>query len=209
MAVVVVGGHSRNIGKTSVVAGLIAQIPELHWTALKVTQYGHGICASSGGDCDCATPDHAAAVTEELDRSGESDSSRFLVSGAERSYWVRTRQGYLAEAMPRVRQVLAGAQNVIIESNSIIRFLQPDLYLVVLDPSVEDFKDSSRFFLDRASALLVREDRAGQGSWSGVSRKLTQGKPMLPLRLPGYVTPELVAFVRNALVSSVHQATQL
>jgi hypothetical protein len=203
MAVVVVGGHSRNIGKTSVVAGLISQIPEMRWTALKVTQYGHGICAASGGDCDCATADHTAAVTEERDRSGESDSSRFLVSGAERSFWVRTRQGYLAEAMPRVRQVLAGAQNAIIESNSIIRFIQPHLYLVVLDPSVEDFKDSSRFFLDRASALLVREDQ-GQGSWSGVSRKLMQGKPVLPLRLPGYVTPELVAFVRGGLAPALH-----
>lgn len=199
MAVVVVGGHSRNIGKTSVVAGLIAQIPELHWTALKVTQYGHGICATSGADCDCATADHVAAVTEEHDRSSASDTSRFLASGAERSFWVRTRQGYLAEAMPRVRQVLEGAQNTIIESNSIIRFLQPTLYLVVLDPAVQDFKESSRFFLDRASALLVREDQ-GQGSWSGVSRKLMQGKPVLPLRVPGYVTPELVAFVRRALV---------
>ena len=204
MATVVVGGHSRNIGKTSVVAGLIAQIPELRWTALKVTQYGHGICAASGGDCDCATADHTAAVTEERNRSGDSDSSRFLVSGAERSFWVRTRQGYLAEAMPRVRQVLAGAQNAIIESNSIIRFLQPDLYLVVLDPSVEDFKDSSRFFLDRASALLVREDHQGQGSWRGISRKLMMGKLVLPLRLPGYVTPELVAFVRSALAPAAH-----
>ncbi|HEX8926843.1 MAG TPA: hypothetical protein VF786_13680 [Terriglobales bacterium] len=204
MATGVVGGHSRDIGKTSVVAGLIAQIPEMHWTALKVTQYGHGICASSGGDCDCATASHMAAVTEERDRSGDSDSSRFLVSGAEQSFWVRTRQGYLAEAMPRVRQVLAGAQNAIIESNSIIRFLQPDLYLVVLDPSIQDFKDSSRLFLDRASALLVREDQAEQGSWSGVSRKLMQGKPVLPLRVPGYVTPELVAFVRNALAPAVH-----
>jgi hypothetical protein len=204
MAVVVVGGHSRNIGKTSVVAGLIAQIPELHWTALKVTQHGHGICAASGGDCGCATTDHTVAITEEHDRSGESDSSRFLVSGAERSFWVRTRQGYLAEAMPRVRQVLGEAKNTIIESNSIIRFLQPDLYLVVLDPSIQDFKDSARLFLDRANALLIREDETRKANWSGVSPKLMQGKPTLPLRLPGYVTPELVGFVRNALAPEVH-----
>ena len=39
MAVIVVGGHSRSIGKTSVVAGLIARLPEFHWTAFKITQY--------------------------------------------------------------------------------------------------------------------------------------------------------------------------
>ena len=46
MAIVVVGGHSRNVGKTSVVAGLIAALPEFHFAAMKITQYGHGICAS-------------------------------------------------------------------------------------------------------------------------------------------------------------------
>ena len=36
--------------------------------------------------------------------------------------------------MPRIRKILATAQNVIIESNSILRFIKPDLYLTVLDP---------------------------------------------------------------------------
>ena len=67
MAIVVVGGHSRNIGKTSVVAGLIAALPELRWTAVKITQYGHGICSANGEACDCATADQARSV---LDREG-------------------------------------------------------------------------------------------------------------------------------------------
>src|ERR1041384_4235832 len=92
MALVVVGGHSRSVGKTSVVAGLIAALPEMRWTALKITQYGHGICSADGAACDCATDDHSWAITEEHDRSGESDSSRFLVAGADKSFWVRTRQ---------------------------------------------------------------------------------------------------------------------
>src|SRR5581483_10457440 len=104
---IVVGGHSRNVGKTSVVAGLIAALPEFHWTAMKVTQYGHGVCSANGKACHCASDDQCWAVTEERDRSGKSDSSRFLVSGAARSLWVRTRQGMLAEAMPRVLQEIA------------------------------------------------------------------------------------------------------
>ena len=42
MAVVVIGGHSRSVGKTSVVAGLIAALPEYSWHAMKITQFGHG-----------------------------------------------------------------------------------------------------------------------------------------------------------------------
>src|SRR5262249_16766172 len=154
MSLIVVGGHSRSIGKTSVVAGLIAALPEFHWTAMKITQYGHGICSRSGEACACACDDDTWAVDEEQNISGTSDSSRFLVSGAVRSLWVRTRQGMLAEAMPRVREELASAENAILESNSVLNFVQPDLYLTVLDAATEDFKSSAAQFLERADALI-------------------------------------------------------
>src|SRR5262252_5298067 len=160
MSLVVIGGHSRSVGKTSVVAGLIAALPEFNWTALKITQYGHGICSADGKPCHCATDDHTRAITEEHDRSGESDSSRFLVAGAHHSIWVRTRQGMLGQAMPDIQRRIAGAENVIMESNSIVRFLQPDLYLTVLDTGTEDFKDSAREFLDRADGVILHRTNA-------------------------------------------------
>ena len=198
MAVIVIGGHSRSVGKTSVVAGLIAAMPELRWTAVKITQYGHGICSADGAPCDCATDDHSWAVTEERDRSGESDSSRFLVAGAARSLWVRTRQGMLAEAMPRLRQELAGAENAILESNSVMRFLRPNLYITVLDASTADFKTSAQEFLDRADAVVLHEG-IDQVSWANVSLKPVAGKPTFHICPPQYVTPELVEFVRERI----------
>ena len=125
MATIIIGGHSRNLGKTSVVAGLIAALPEFNWTALKITQYGHGVCSADGEPCHCATDDHAWAISEETDRSGKSDTSRFLAAGAARAWWVRTEQGRLAEAMPAIRQKLAECRNAILESNSVLRFLRP------------------------------------------------------------------------------------
>jgi hypothetical protein len=201
MAVIVVGGHSRSVGKTSVVAGLIAALPEFHWTAMKITQYGHGICSANGKLCDCATDDHSWAVTEEHDRSGESDSSRFLVAGAARSLWVRTRQGMLAEAMPRVRKELATAENAMVESNSVMRFLRPDLYLTVLDAATADFKTSALQFLDRADAVILHEE-TDQVAWRNISLKPVAARPMFRIRPPQYVTPELVEFVRKKLQSA-------
>jgi len=199
MPVVIIGGHSRSVGKTSVVAGLISAMPELHWTALKVTQYGHGICSANGEACDCATADHAWAVTEERDRSGESDTSRFLLAGAAHSWWVRTEQGRLAEAMPRVRQVLEGSENVIIESNSILRFLKPDLYMTVLDPQTADFKSSAQTFLDRADAVLLHSSSKDTPAWQRVSLKPVEECPTFAIHPPHYVTPEVVQFVRKSL----------
>jgi len=199
MPVLIIGGHSRSVGKTSVVAGLISALSEFHWIALKITQYGHGICSANGEACDCATADHVWAVTEERNRSGESDTSRFLVAGAAHSWWVRTEQGRLAEAMPRVRQILAGAENVIIESNSILQFLKPDLYLTVLDPQNADFKSSAQTFLDRADAVLLHSASKAAPAWQRVSLKPVQDRPAFAIQPPKYVTPEVVDFVRKNL----------
>ena len=198
MAIVVVGGHSRSVGKTSVVAGLIAALPEYRWTAFKITQYGHGICSADGNPCDCATNDHFWAMTEEKDRSAESDTSRFLAAGAVKAWWVRTEQGRLAEAMPAIRQRLNESENAILESNSILKFLRPDLYLTVLDPTTEDFKKSAQEFLDRADAVILHATGA-ENSWKGISLKPVEQRPIFRIRPPEYATAELVQFVRRKL----------
>jgi len=194
VAIIVIGGHSRSVGKTSVVAGLIAALCECDWTAVKITQYGHGVCSANGEACDCATGDHSWAISDEKDRSGESDTSRFLLAGAVRVLWVRTEQGRLAEAMPVLRKRIESARNVIVESNSVMKFIRPDLYMTVLDPGTEDFKKSAQEFMDRAGAVILHQ-RAG--AWDGVSLKPVAGRPVFRIRPPRYVTAEIVEFVRG------------
>jgi len=202
MSLVVIGGHSRSVGKTSVVGGLISALPEFEWTAAKITQFGHGICSANGEACDCATGDHSWAITEERDRTGESDTSRFLGAGASRVFWVRTEQGRLAEAMPTLRKRLEGARNVIIESNSVLKFLRPDLYITILDPATADFKKSAQEFLDRADAVILHQS-ANSPSWQSVSLKPVADCPVFQIEPPNYVTPQLVDFVRAKISITV------
>ena len=178
-------------------AGLIEALREMRWTAMKITQFGHGVCSANGEPCDCETADHTIAISEERGESG-TDSGRYLAAGAVRSLWVRTRQGQLVEAMPRIRKELERAENTFVESNSILRFLKPDLYLSVLDPAVSDFKDSARRYLDRADAVLVPEgSELRPGLWQGVSGSLYGRSRVITMRPPQYVTQELIEFVRD------------
>ena len=204
MSLIVIGGHSRNVGKTSVVAGLIAALPEYNWTAMKITQYGRGVCSMDGEPCHCATDDHSWAISEELDGSGESDTSRFLAAGAARVWWVRTEQGRLAEAMPTVRGKLAESKHAIVESNSILKFLRPDLYLTVLDPATADFKRSAREFLDRADAVILHQSETTEVAWREISLKPVARRPMFRISPPPYVTSQIVEFVREGLKKDNH-----
>lgn len=201
MAVVVVGGHTRNIGKTGVVVGLLRGLAEMRWTAVKITQFGHGVCSANGEACECETADHTVAVSLERDGSSGTDSARYLEAGAARSYWVRTRQGQLVEGMPHVRKMIAAAEaageHVLVESNSVMRFLRPDVYVSVLDPGVADFKESARLYLDRADAVVVPEGGLATPEWKGVSLRLVAGTPQFVMRPPVYCGADLVEFVRQ------------
>ena len=204
MPIIVIGGHTRNIGKTSVVAGLIAALPQHNWTAIKITQFGHNVCSANSEPCDCQTADHTLAISEERDPTTGTDTSRFLAAGAKQVFWVRTRQGELAEAMPRVRKLIAAAENIILESNSVLRFLQPDLSLAVLDPSIPDFKPTALRYLDRTDAFILPagatlESLAKSHPWPGVSPKLIARKLVFHASPPAYTSPELIEFVAAAL----------
>jgi hypothetical protein len=196
MRLVVVGGHSRNIGKTAVAAAIIAGTRELGWTALKVTQYGHNLCSEDGRACECApeNPDHPFAINREESRDGRTDTSRFLTAGAAEAFWVRTPVGRLAEAMPAIRGLMEGKAYVIAESNSLLRFLRPDVYLVVLDGDTADFKASARENLDRADAFVQVE---GRGSWEGVASSLIDRRLVFGVCRGSYSTKELMEFVRD------------
>jgi hypothetical protein len=186
------------VGKTSVVAALISALPDFSWTAVKITQHGHGLGSGNGAVCDGASAKYSWSIYEERDRSDESDTSRFLVAGAVRALLVQAEPDRLAEAMLALRARIANAANVIIESNSVLNFLRPDLYLMVLDPANADFKDSAREFFDRADAVILDESSGGP-AWQGVVLNPVAGRPVFRIKPPNYVTPELVDFVRLRL----------
>jgi hypothetical protein len=183
----VVGGHTRNIGKTALVVELIRAFPAARWTAVKITQYGHGVCSINGETCGCAPGEHPFSLDEEHDRSDRTDTSRFLVAGAARSLWLRTKQGQLAAAMPALRECLAGAGSVLIESNSLLGLLRPAMYLAVLDPANPDFKESAQRYLDLADAFILRHPLAGS-PWPGVSAAQIERQPCFE-QLPGAPLP--------------------
>ncbi len=218
--VVVVGGHTRNIGKTQLLCDVIRALPEARWIAVKITQYGHGICARNAEGCHCAPEEHAAALDWETHKDTGTDTARFLEAGADHALWLRTKQGRLAEGLPLLREALAqvrdgsgeandSQRNLILESNSLLQFVQPALWLVVLDPRREDFKESLRVHLDRADAFVLRSPVEGSDTkdkeqapvWKESARALLAKIPRF-LQVEGSPLPAgLVQLLRATLAA--------
>jgi hypothetical protein len=193
---VVVGGQSRNVGKTQAACEILSATRERGWTAVKITRFGHGLCSADGKPCDCAVenPSHPFALSWETDAAGRSDTSRMLAAGAVGALWLRAPQDRLAEAMPRLEARLAGAGAVLLESNSALDFFEPDVYVAVLDFRVEDFKPSARRAIERADVFVVSSPPGVEPPWGWFDAALLERRPVF-----GPSDPAMPRFVAKAL----------
>ncbi len=205
MKTVAIGGNSRNIGKTSLAVALIEATPDLEWTAVKLTQFGHGICTRSGAPCACAVEDPLCPydIVREAGLDPLTDTARMLRAGAAEVLWVRVAEGQLPMALPAIRQRLEGCPNVLFESNSIVELWPPDLFLTVLQFDVDDCKPSACRLADRADAVVLPRSVRSLPEWSGFDASILARKPLFAVQPPAYSSPEIVRFARERLACKV------
>jgi hypothetical protein len=147
MAIIVVGGNGRGAGKTALICGLIRALPDARWTAVKITTHAHG---------------RAEPVFEETAAGQETDTSRYLAAGAGRALLVTSHDDGLAATLRQILDEHQAQRNLIFESNSVLRHLQPDLCLAV----ATDLKGGRKASFDlvercaHATVLLGGHDHA-------------------------------------------------
>jgi len=202
MRTVVVGGQARDVGKTSVIAGIITALPQWNWTAVKITRFGPEEAGAYG---------NSYALEEQQEPGESTDTARFLAAGARRALWLRVAEGRLREALPALRAAIAAAESLILESNRILGFLRPHLFLMVLNPLRAEFKPSARAFFACADAYLVvggmgtgiparLQARAPSGTEHGQEcPSLLAGKPCFQVGPGCFVTDELLSFMKMRL----------
>jgi len=187
MAIVVVGGQARKVGKTSIITGLIAALPAYEWTAIKITPHEHK-----------PSVDQPFSVSEELYTSTATDTGRYLAAGAAKALLLSVGQARLVDAMPHLQRAIASAKNVLIESNSIVEHLKPDVYIVVVDPGIASVKESLLRQLPQANAVVI----AAKGNKRELPveiERMIKGKMRFEVAPPLYVSKDLTELVRRHL----------
>jgi len=190
MTLVVVGGHSRKVGKTSVTEGIIRAFRQHPWTAVKISSHWHD---------SQSIPDNFLIYEESSGQGEGTDSARYLAAGASRAFWVQVRPRHLAEAMPAVLPLLQSTPYVIVESNAILNYVRPDLFVMVLRHDVDEFKDSAREILVRAHAIVAVDPGTAIPGWKEGVRAAMAGIPVFAAAEPGALPAGLVDFMKSRL----------
>lgn len=153
----IVGGASRNVGKTEMVCSLIRRLsPGRKIISLKISGINPGNDPHHGSHTDLPEKFH---LLEETSLDGVKDSSRMLLAGASRSFYLRTRDEYLGEAMDSFFAV-AGSRSVIIcESITLRKLIQPGLFIIIRGEKEESIKKSLGEVLHLTDLVIVSDGR--------------------------------------------------
>ena len=141
-------------------------------------------------------------LSEESNPKGRGDTCRYLAAGARRALWMRARGGSLGQALPGLLEALEGDEHAIIESSSIMAFLQPAVSLLVIGESERELKASARQFLARADAFVTVRPDLKPLTWPATSLQTLEGKPVFLVSPDEWSNPALCQFVRDQLTAA-------
>jgi len=126
-------------------------------TALKVTiiRNEHSDCARGGEGCGvCSSLKSDYKITEETDPEREKDTSKLLKTGAKKVYWLRVRENAVLPAMEKLLNEKDLSGPVICESNSLMKYIKPSLFLL-LEASGEAMKKKSALDVEDKADLII------------------------------------------------------
>ena len=201
MKLVVVGGQARKVGKTSAIAGLIRGLKMFAWTAVKISYHTDKADSQDAQAADELPAHLDFLLSEESDAKGSGDTSLYLAAGARRALWLRARGEGLSRAVPSLLGALEGDEHVIVESNSLLGFLKPAVFLMVIDESGRDVKASARQFLACAEAFVAVRPGLAPSVRPATILPVPEDRPVFPVSAGEWSSPELCRYVSERLAS--------
>lgn len=142
--VIGIGGAHSGSGKTTCAALLFQRLKG--WGGIKYTK----------------TAIYSSLIDErEVLLTKGKDTRRMLDAGAERVLWIQSPPSELGELLPLALEKLSDLKGVIVEGNSAIEFLVPDIIIFLFGNNSEKIKESAKRILGKADVVLSEEETPG------------------------------------------------
>ena len=127
--ILLVAGSGRNVGKTTFMCKTIKNLQAKKLTAVKITPHFHE--TTPGLKQISETSDYK--IFEETNPNTGKDSSRYLKSGAKKSFLIQTKKQTLPNAFNELNKFLSCKNPIIIESGGLTEVIKPGLFVFVTD----------------------------------------------------------------------------
>ena len=153
--IVAVSGFSSNVGKTTLVCELLRRLPG--WEAIKLTRGHYRSCGRDPAGCcvsDLIRDEPVIRSGREANYEIGKDTGLFWDAGASNVHWVIVKDDQvergIAEALALVQ-----AEGVLVEGNSFLKYISPDLAVMCARAEGGKVKTSARDALSKSDVLYL------------------------------------------------------
>ena len=128
---VMIGGNSRNSGKTTLACSIIKKLAEKHEViGLKVTSVRPGEDDLHGNHDEEVAEDFT--IYEEIKTDSFKDTSKMLMAGAAHVYYIRVTEKYYERAILHFLSKFINKQLIVCESRGLRGIISPGLFLMMI-----------------------------------------------------------------------------
>ncbi|MBI4684265.1 MAG: hypothetical protein HY755_03585 [Nitrospirae bacterium] len=161
-----IGGSHSGAGKTTVAVALLQHlISQKSLLACNLsplaTRRGEQLATNKGwGAIKYTKTAFYSSITDdpEILRLKDKDTERLLTAGAEEVLWVQTPPEEVREVLPLALDRLSHLGGILIEGNSAIEFLNPDIVIFIVGRDLQSLKNSAMKVIEMADIILFQEE---------------------------------------------------
>lgn len=141
--ILLIGGATRNVGKTHFTCSVIENISKKHnIIGLKIKTIYENDDFFHGKDINPLKGNYR--IIEELDKNGNEDTIKMLKAGAKRVFRIKSKNIFLKEAFNLFMNLIPENSLIICESNSLREIIKPGLFLLIKQKNSDDIKPSAK-----------------------------------------------------------------
>jgi molybdopterin-guanine dinucleotide biosynthesis protein len=152
---VAVSGFSSNVGKTTLVCELLRQLPG--WEAIKLTRGHYRSCGRDPAGCcvsDLIRDEPVIRSGREANYEIGKDTGLFWDAGASNVHWVIVKDDQVERGINEALK-LVQADGVLVEGNSFLEYVNPDLAVMCARADGGKVKSSARHALLKCDLLYL------------------------------------------------------
>lgn len=159
----IIGGSSRNVGKTTLALSLIEKYAKTAAiTGLKVTSMRPGEGKFHGSHHNPRPEEFT--IVEETNIHSHKDTARMLEAGAKRVYYIETPDRLLNEAMESFMQMHQNGNPIVCESRSLRSAVIPGLFVLIKHYDPEKIKPGFSYYENLADVTFSIGQHTGNSA---------------------------------------------
>jgi hypothetical protein len=154
--ILTVGATNRNLGKTEFICRLLERFHKKKIVAIKIKtlytgdSHFHGKGTVLKGNY---------LIREENFEEGLDDSKRFITAGASKVFYIKSKIDFLEIAIEEILGKFPHDQLFISESNSLLKFHKPGVFIMITGPDQSIYKPSSLEYMEKADLIIKSDGR--------------------------------------------------